>query len=631
MLKFTNLILRRGTRVLVRDAAFAIHAGQRVGVTGANGAGKSSLFALIRGELSPDAGEFSAPPDWVIAHVAQETPAVDTPAIDYVMDGDAELRAVERALAQAEAGGDGAALGELHARLGGIGGYGAHARAARLMHGLGFAGDQQTLPVRSFSGGWRMRLNLARALMCRSDLLLLDEPTNHLDLDAVLWLEDWLASYPGTLLLISHDRDFLDRVVNHILHIEQERADLQSGNYSDYELRRAERMAQQQVAFERQQREIAHIQSFVDRFRAKATKARQAQSRLKALARMELLAPAHVDSPFRFRFLAPEKLPHPLLALEKVAAGYGEHTVVAGASAVFAPGARIGLLGQNGAGKSTFVKLLAGTLAPVAGKRAPAPDLRIGYFAQHQLEMLDPQASPLLHMQRLDGRATEQDLRDFLGGFGFVGDRALAPVAPFSGGEKARLALALVVYQRPNLLLLDEPTNHLDIDMRHALTVALQDYEGALVLVSHDRHLLRSVADEFWVVGEGRAQSFDGDLEDYRVWLAQRLAHVTEETGDKDNSAGARKDRRREEAEKRERLRPLKKDVERCEKRLDECGRNKARVDVLLADPAIYDERNKEDLKVLLRDQAAADQALAEAEDAWLAAVERLEVAQRDG
>ncbi|MGE0081784.1 MAG: ATP-binding cassette domain-containing protein, partial [Thiohalomonadaceae bacterium] len=586
MLKFTHLTLRRGTRVLVRDASFAIHAGQRVGVTGANGAGKSSLFALIRGELSPDAGEFSLPPDWVIAHVAQETPAVDAPAIEYVMDGDAELRAVERALAQAEAAGDGSVIGELHARLGAIGGYGARARAARLMHGLGFAGDQQTLPVRSFSGGWRMRLNLARALMCRSDLLLLDEPTNHLDLDAVLWLEDWLASYPGTLLLISHDRDFLDRVVNHILHIEQERADLQSGNYSDYELRRAERMAQQQVAYERQQREIAHIQSFVDRFRAKATKARQAQSRLKALARMELLAPAHVDSPFRFRFLAPEKLPHPLLTLEKMAAGYGERTVISGVNAVFAPGARIGLLGQNGAGKSTFVKLLAGALAPSAGKRAPAPDLRIGYFAQHQLEMLDPQASPLLHMQRLDGRAAEQDLRDFLGGFGFAGDRALAPVAPFSGGEKARLALALVVYQRPNLLLLDEPTNHLDIDMRHALTVALQDYEGALVLVSHDRHLLRSVADEFWVVGEGRVQPFDGDLEDYRVWLAQRLAQaVGEDAVDKGNSAGARKDRRREEAEKRERLRPLKKDVERCEKRLDECTRAKTRVDALLAEP----------------------------------------------
>jgi ATP-binding cassette subfamily F protein 3 len=633
MLKFSNLSLRRGTRVLVHGASFSIHAGQRVGVTGANGAGKSSLFALIRGELGPDAGEFSLPPDWVIAHVAQETPAVDTPAIDYVMDGDAELRAVEHAIAQAEAAGDGNALGELHARLDAIGGYGARARAARLMHGLGFAAEQQPLPVRSFSGGWRMRLNLARALMCRSDLLLLDEPTNHLDLDAVMWLEDWLTAYPGTLLLISHDRDFLDRVVNHILHLEQERADLQTGNYSDFELRRAERMAQQQVAYERQQREIAHIQSFVDRFRAKATKARQAQSRLKALARMELLAPAHVDSPFRFAFRAPEKLPHPLLALDKVSVGYGERIVIAGASASFAPGARIGFLGQNGAGKSTLVKLLAGSLAPLTGRREPAPDLRIGYFAQHQLEMLDPAASPLLHLQRLDGRATEQALRDFLGGFGFVGDRALEPVAPFSGGEKARLALALIVYQRPNLLLLDEPTNHLDIDMRHALTVALQDYEGALVLVSHDRHLLRSVADDFWVVGDGRVQPFDGDLEDYRTWLTQRLAQAAGSTdADKaEHSAGARKDRRREEAERRERLRPLKKDVERCERRLDEAGRSKACVDGKLADPALYDESNKDRLKELLKEQAAADQALADAEDAWLAAVERLEAAERAG
>jgi ATP-binding cassette subfamily F protein 3 len=632
MLKFSDLTLRRGTRVLVRDASFSIHAGQRVGVTGANGAGKSSLFALIRGELAPDGGEFSCPANWVIAHVAQETPAVDTPAIDYVMDGDAELRAVETALAQAESSGDGGALGELHARLDAIGGYGARARAARLMHGLGFTGEQQTLAVRSFSGGWRMRLNLARALMCRSELLLLDEPTNHLDLDAVLWLEDWLAAYPGTLLLISHDRDFLDRVVNHILHLEQERADLQTGNYSDYELHRAERMAQQQVAYERQQREVAHIQSFIDRFRAKATKARQAQSRLKALARMELLAPAHVDSPFTFRFRAPEKLPHPLLALEKVAAGYGERTVIAGASASFAPGARIGLLGQNGAGKSTFVKLLAGTVSPTSGKREPAPDLRIGYFAQHQLEMLDPEATPLLHLQRLDGRATEQALRDFLGSFGFVGDRALEPVAPFSGGEKARLALALIVYQRPNLLLLDEPTNHLDIDMRHALTVALQDYEGALVLVSHDRHLLRSVADEFWLVGDGRVQAFDGDLEDYRSFLAQRLAAQSaagegeEKAG---HSAAARKDRRRDEAERRERLRPLRKEAEQCEKQLDEAGRVKAHVDQQLTEPTLYEEAGKERLKELLRDQATADQALARAEDAWLAAVERLEAAER--
>lgn len=632
MLKLTNLTLRRGPHVLIAGATLAVHAGQRVGLTGANGTGKSSLFALIRGELSPDQGEIALPPAWVIAHVAQETPAVDTPAIDYAMDGDGELREIERELARAEAAGEGARIGELHARLEAIGGYSARARAARLLHGLGFQPGQETRPARSFSGGWRMRLNLARALMCRSDLLLLDEPTNHLDLDAVLWLEEWLRAYPGTLLLISHDRDFLDRTVNHILHLERQQADLQPGNYSDYELRRAERLAQQQTAYEAQQREVARIQSFVDRFRAKATKARQAQSRLKALARMELLAPAHVDSPFSFAFRPPEKLPHPLLSIEEAEVGYGETPVLREVEASFAPGARIGLLGVNGAGKSTFVKLLAGELAPLHGRRLPAPDLRVGYFAQHQLEMLDADASALLHLQRLDPRAGEQELRDFLGGFGFVGDRALEPVAPFSGGEKARLALALITYARPNLLLLDEPTNHLDLDMRHALTLALQDYEGALVLVAHDRHLLRSVADEFWLVGEGGVRAFDGDLEDYRAWLAQRAAADASEgsPAQAEQSAGGRKERRREEAARRERLRPLTRELARWEKQLEARTREKERVEALLAEPELYEEASKPRLKELLREQAAADQALAEAEDAWLEAQERLDAAERE-
>ena len=632
MLKLTNLTLRRGSRVLIDGASLTVHAGQRVGVTGANGTGKSSLFALVRGELSPDAGEFTLPPDWVISHVAQETPAVDAAAIEYAMDGDAELRTVERALVDAEAAGEGTRIGELHARLDAIDGYSARARAARLLRGLGFRTDQENLPVRSFSGGWRMRLNLARALMCRSDLLLLDEPTNHLDLDAVLWLEEWLRAYPGTLLLISHDRDFLDRVVNHILHIERERAELEPGNYSDYELRRAERLSQQQIAYEHQQREIARIQGFVNRFRAQATKARQAQSRLKSLARMEMLAPAHVDSPFSFSFRPPEKLPHPMLSLEDAEVGYGGTPILCGIGASFAPGARIGLLGVNGAGKSTFVKLLAGTLAPMRGERLPAPDLRIGYFAQHQLEMLDPEASALLHLQRLDPRATEQVLRDFIGGFGFVGDRALEPVAPFSGGEKARLALALITYARPNLLLLDEPTNHLDLEMRHALTLALQDFEGALVLVAHDRHLLRSVADEFWLVGEGRVRQFDGDLEDYREWLARRTGNGTPEapSAARPSPAVGRKGKRREEAGRRERLRPLTKEVARWEKQLETRAVEKSRIEARLADPELYEEANKPRLKELLHEQAAADQAVAEAEDAWLTAQEQLEAAERE-
>jgi ATP-binding cassette subfamily F protein 3 len=628
MLKFSDLSLRRGTRLLFEKATFAVHAGQKVGLTGVNGTGKSSLFALIRGELTPDVGSFERPTGWVIAHVAQETPAVDTPAVDYVMDGDGELRALQRALAEAETRDDGRAMGELHARLETIGGYGARARAARLMHGLGFVAEQAELPVRAFSGGWRMRLNLARALMCRSDLLLLDEPTNHLDLDAVIWLEEWLRAYPGTLMLISHDREFLDNVVHFIAHIEAECLELFAGNYSDFEVRRAERLAGQQSAFERQQRDIAHIRSFVDRFRAKATKARQAQSRLKALARMELLAPAHVDSPFQFSFRAPAKLPHPLLSLEEAAVGYGGTPLLKGVDARFAPGDRIGLLGPNGAGKSTFIKLLAGEFAPLQGKRLPAPDLRIGYFAQHQLEQLVPTETPLWHLRRLDPNALEQELRDHLGGFGFAGDRALEPVAPLSGGEKARLVLALVVYEKPNLLLLDEPTNHLDLEMRHALTVALQEFEGAMVVVSHDRHLLRSVADQFWRVGEGGVRPFDGDLEDYRAIITTPTAASDKEKGE--HSAAARKEKRRDDAERRQRLQPLRKELTRLEKAMEKLGSEKAALTAALAEPHIYAESAKEKLKALLVDQAGVDRQLAETEEAWLTASEALEAAEKE-
>ena len=628
MLKFTDLSLRRGTRLLFEQATFAVHAAQKVGLTGINGTGKSSLFALVQGELTPDTGEFERPAGWVIAHVAQETPAVDAAAIDYVTDGDAELRALQSALQEAEARDDGNRLGELHARLEAIGGYGARARAARLMHGLGFTAEQEDLPVRAFSGGWRMRLNLARALMCRSDLLLLDEPTNHLDLDAVIWLDEWLRVYPDTLMLISHDRELLDKVVHFIAHIENARLELFAGNYSDFEVRRAERLAGQQAAFKRQQREVAHIRSFVDRFRAQATKARQAQSRLKALARMELLAPAHVDSPFRFSFRAPAKLPHPLLALEAAAVGYADQPLLEGIGLSFAPGDRIGLLGPNGAGKSTLVKLLAGELAPLRGKRLPAPDLRVGYFAQHQLEQLVSTESPLWHLRRLDPRATEQELRDHLGGFGFAGDRAFEPVAPLSGGEKARLVLSLVVYERPNLLLLDEPTNHLDLEMRHALTVALQEFEGAMVVVSHDRHLLRSVADQFWRVGEGGVRPFDGDLEDYRAIVT--APGMEEEKPKGEHSSAGRKERRRDEAERRQRLQPLRKELTRLEQMMDKLGTEKAVIAAALADPDIYAEAAKDRLKRQLVEQARVDRALAEAEEAWLSASESLDAAERD-
>ncbi|EHQ52265.1 ABC transporter [Ectothiorhodospira sp. PHS-1] len=633
MLRLEHLSLRRGTRVLIQDADLTIHPGWRVGVTGANGTGKSSLFALLRGELAPDQGECSLPSDWVIAHVAQEVEGSERSALDYVMDGDEELRRLQEELARAQAAGEGTRMGELHARLDAIDAWTAESRAGRLLHGLGFQPGDERRPMASFSGGWRMRLNLGRALMCRSDLLLLDEPTNHLDLEAVLWLEQWLAAYPGTLLLISHDRDFLDRVVTHVAHIEQGGIRLYTGDYSAFELARAEALARQQALHERQQREIEHMEKFVARFRAKASKARQAQSRLKALERMTRVASVHADSPFRFAFREPARLPDPLLKLDRVAGGYGGTAVIQAVKFSLHPGARLGLLGPNGAGKSTLIRIMAGDLAPLTGTREPSPDLAVGYFAQHQLEQLDPQASPLLHLQRLDSRIREQELRNFLGGFGFVGDQALAPVAPFSGGEKARLVLALLVWQRPNLLLLDEPTNHLDMDMRHALEQALQDFEGAVVLVSHDRHMLRSVCDEFLLVADGGAQTFAGDLDDYRDWLAAR--ERTQGGGDArepggEQGAAARKARKRDEAALRQRLKPLRDQVKRLEREHETLEREKQTLDQALADPAIYEASARERLQSLLGRQAETARRLAEVESAWLEACEALESAMPD-
>jgi len=628
MLNFTSVTLRRGPRVLFADAGFTLHAGQKVGLTGANGCGKSSLFAMLRGELAPDAGELSLPPGTVIAHVAQETPAVATPAVDYVLDGDSELRRVEGELAAAEAAADGVKVAAMHDRLAAIDGYSARARAARLLHGLGFAPGEEERPVREYSGGWRMRLNLAQALMCRSDLLLLDEPTNHLDLDAVIWLEEWLSAYPGTLLLISHDRDFLDATVHHVLHIEQGGVKLYAGNYSDFELRRAEFLAGQQAAYAKQQREVAHMQRFVERFRAKATKARQAQSRLKALARMELIAPAHADTPFHFEFRAPLKLPDPLLTLAEADAGYGDVAIIRKAGLSLLPGQRLGLLGPNGAGKSTLIRLLAGELTPLAGARGEAQELAVGYFAQHQLEQLDPAATPLLHLQRLDRKAREQELRNFLGGFGFGGEAADSPVAPFSGGEQARLVLALLVWQRPNLLLLDEPTNHLDLEMRHALTLALQEFAGAVVLVSHDRHLLRATCDEFRLVSDGAVAAFDGDLDDYKDWLDRRRRQAEPDGGPRaEHSAAARKEQRRLDAEARKRLQPLRSELAKLEKALERLNGEKAALEARLADNDLYGDGRKEELKQLLVEQAALDERLAETEERWLTLGEELEAA----
>ncbi len=627
MLNFKNIALRRGARLLFANASFTIHKGQKVGFTGANGAGKSSLFALIRNELHLDEGDFSMPPGLEMAHVAQETPAVACSAIDYVMDGDRELRRLQQGLAAAETSHDGLKQAELHAALETIGGYTAQAKAARLMNGLGFKPEQENNPVNSFSGGWRMRLNLAQALMCRSDVLMLDEPTNHLDLDAVIWLQDWLCKYDGTLLLISHDRDFLDTIADHIVHIEQNKIDIYTGNYSAFEKMRAEKLAQQQSAYQKQQREIAHIQSFVDRFKAQATKARQAQSRIKALERMEVISMAHVDSPFDFSFPKPGRMPNPLLQLDKVDIGYGQTRVIGGANLSISPGDRIGLLGPNGAGKSSLIKVLAGDMQPLSGIRLEAEALNIGYFAQHQLEQLRLDESPLWHLQKIDPKATEKELRNFLGGFDFQGDKVMEVIRPFSGGEKARLVLALLVYKNPNLLLLDEPTNHLDLEMRHALSVALQDYQGAIVLVSHDRHLLRTVTDQFLLVGEGKVQPFDGDLEDYRTWLTEQKK-ADEKTTDNLSATVSRKDQRKQDAERRQKHKPLLDALKKAEQTVELYHNEQRRLETELANPALYSETEKDRLKKLLARKTEIDKALDAAESEWMEAEERLEAAK---
>ncbi|WP_137718527.1 ATP-binding cassette domain-containing protein [Methylobacillus flagellatus] len=623
MIQLKNVSLLRGVKVLISAASMQWHPGHRIGLTGANGAGKSSLFAMLRGELHADVGDVDIPQDWVVAHVAQETPALSTSALEFVLDGDEELRQLEQRLAAAEAANDGALVGELHGHLAEIDGYAARSRAASLLDGLGFSQADMSRAVSEFSGGWRVRLNLGRALMCRSDLLLLDEPTNHLDLDAVIWLEGWLRDYRGTLLLISHDRDFLDAIVNHIAHIEQQQLTLYRGGYSDFERQRSARLAQQQSLYERQERQRAHLQKYIDRFRVQATKARQAQSRIKALERMETVSAAHIDSPFSFSFLPLLGVSDPLLVLDQVVTGYADKAVLQQLMLTMRPGERLGLLGRNGAGKSTLIKLLAGELPMLAGKRTEGKELRIGYFAQHQLEQLRPDESPLQHMQRLDPLTREQEHRNYLGGFDFNGDMVTSPCAPFSGGEKSRLALALLIWTKPNLLLLDEPTNHLDLEMRHALTLALQQYEGAVVLVSHDRALLRATCDRFMLVSDGSAQPFDGDLDDYRDWLAtQRQAEVVK------LASPARQERAASKAERQTRLaerRPLIKQIERVEAQLARHQQEKSQLDTQLADPALYQNGDKQALTALLKRQAELAERIETDELDWLTLHEQLE------
>ena len=621
MLRSENMNLRRGSRTLLNGVNFSVHPGWRVGLTGRNGSGKSTLLALIGGEIGPDSGDFQRPPDWVLAHVRQEMPALEARAIDHVLDGDIEFRRLERELAAAEADHDALRQADLHARLDAISGYAARARAAELLHGLGFAHDDAERDIASFSGGWRMRLNLAQALMCRSDLLLLDEPTNHLDLDAVLWLEQWLRRYTGTLIVVSHDREFLDAVVSHVLHIADQDAEIFAGSVSHFERKRAERLAQQQVLHERQQRERAHMQSFIDRFKAKATKARQAQSRLKALERMTEIAPIRVESGIDFEFLAPLVLPDPLLVLDRVDTGYAGRTVLEGIKLSLRVGERIGLLGANGAGKSTLVKLIAGSNPVLKGERRENKGVSIGYFAQHQLEQLDADATPVQHLQRVEPDLGEAMARDFLGAFGFSGERALSPVGQFSGGEKARLALALVIRKRPNVLLLDEPTNHLDIDTREALAEALQDFAGAVVIVAHDRALLRSCCDEFHLVEEGQVRPFDGDLEDYASLVGRKQAVRSSEAG---SATTTRRDERRERADQRSLLAPLRREIQRIEKHLERLESERGEIETALADSSLYDGNQSSRIAGLTSRRASIALELETAEEAWLQAQEQL-------
>nr|WP_024306422.1 ATP-binding cassette domain-containing protein [Pseudomonas sp. P818] len=631
MIRLQNLTLQRGPQRLLEGAELTLHAGHKAGLIGANGAGKSSLFALLRGELTPDAGDCLLPADWRIAHMRQEVDDLERLAVDYVLDGDHNLRRVQAELAAAEQSHDGAAIARLHSELDSADGYTADARARKLLAGLGFENAQMDRRVGDFSGGWRMRLNLAQALMCPSDLLLLDEPTNHLDLDAILWLEGWLQSYPGTLLLISHDRDFLDAVVDHVAHVEQRKLNLYRGGYTAFERTRAERLAQQQQAYEKQQAQRAHMEKYIARFKAQATKARQAQSRIKALERMEELSAAHVDSPFDFVFREAEKISTPLLSLSEGRLGYGDKTVLQQVKLSLVPGARIGLLGPNGAGKSTLIKNLSAELQPLSGSLTRGENLVIGYFAQHQLDALDDKASPLLHLQRIAPSEREQTLRDFLGGFDFRGARCDEPVVNFSGGEKARLALALIAWGKPNLLLLDEPTNHLDLEMRLALTMALQEFAGAVVVVSHDRHLLKSTTDEFLLVADGRVVPFDGDLDDYTRWLVDYRQRQAPPSAPAEGAADKtdKRAQRQAAAALRQQLAPHKRQAEKLEQELGKVQEKLAAVETQLGDSGLYESARKDELRQRLAEQAQLKARETELEEAWLLALETLEALQQ--
>ncbi len=638
MIQLEQLSIRRGGRVLFQKASMQLHPGWKIGLTGVNGAGKSTLFNALLGGMESDSGSLTRPAVWTVAHMAQEIKALDMKAIDFVLSGDEEFWDIQNKLDHPEELSDDE-LANLYGRFDEINGYSAPSKASQLMAGLGFFEHQSQLEVSSFSGGWRMRLNLARTLMSRSDLLLLDEPTNHLDLDAILWLEDWLKAYEGTLILISHDRDFLDAITDHILHIENQELIMYTGNYSTFERTRSERLAQQQQAYEKQLETRAHLQKYIDRFKAQATKAKQAQSRIKQLERMQELSAAHVDTPFTFSFREPSKMSSPLLELENADIGYGDKIIVTNVNLQITPTSRIGLLGMNGAGKSTVIKSLVGDLQLLQGERKDSELLNVGYFAQHQMDALDGNASPMLQLARIaEQKVSEASLRSFLGSFGFSGERMDTPSESFSGGERARLALALIVWQRPNVLILDEPTNHLDLDMRHALTMALTDFEGAVVLVSHERQLVASVCDELILVHGGESREFDGDLVAYADWLRQARIDMIKNGGKQPAppvkskveikptiSKLDKEGQRKETARRREAARPIRKEIEKNEAQVTKLQPRLAEIEVSLGDTALYEANRKDDLLKLMNEQTELKAKLAHAEEKMLELMMELE------
>ncbi len=625
MISLEQFTLSRGTKLLFENVSLTLHRAEKVGLIGANGAGKSSLFSVLLGKIEPDLGEVNLPTNGSIAHVAQETPAVSRSALDYAIDGDTQLRAVEADIAAAEAADDGIAQALGHAAFAELDGYTAPSRAEALLLGLGFSQEQFHEPVAHFSGGWRMRLNLAQALMCPSELLLLDEPTNHLDLDAILWLEAWLRRYTGTLVIISHDREFLDAVCQTIVSIEDRQLKRYGGNYSKFEILRAQQRSLQQSQFEKQQKHRAHLQSFIDRFKAKATKARQAQSRIKALEKMQDIAAVRDASAFTFQFRTPLQAPNPMITMEGVSCGYpaSEETrdaqptiILEGINLSIQNGERIGLLGANGQGKSTFIKALAGVSPILGGVLNRGRGLKIGYFAQHQLDTLDPNESPLQHLTRLSPTyVREQELRDFLGSFRFIGDMATSPIGPLSGGEKSRLALAILLWQRPNLLLLDEPTNHLDLETRDAMTDALAQFEGTLIVVSHDRHLLNATADHFFLIGRGRVVPFDGDLEDYRRMLLSAPASSSTPKNSAPPIASKAPAKiapsARSQAAQQRKLTEL-------EKKMEKLNAEKTRLETFFADPQHYNLPHPPEWETACKRQVEVSAELERIEQAWL-------------